>query len=617
MIKQYIFVVLSFLTPILAFSQEEASFSMSFSDAPVTTVLQELESLFDVRFSYKDDDVEGQRISMESRSRTLNEALSALESQTDLNFQFLNQRYISIGTQPSVLREIQKLDNVVVNGYISRGISRFKDGTYEVLPRRLDVLPGLTEADILESLQLLPGVVSPNETATGLIVRGGRSDQNRVIWDGMNIYHKGHLFGMISPFNPNVTRSVTFHNKGTHPRFGERISSVIEIESANEIPSRIRAGAGLNALNADAYLEIPLVEDQLSIHLAGRRSFSEIYESFTFDALADKVFQTTKLENATNTTNDFFFTDFNAKVIYRPDAINTLSLSVLYIDNNLDNVSDPMDSPQSFNDVLNSRNQSYGLTWETTWNDRIRQRTQAYFSRYRFFYQFISLENDEQAREFQKRNVIFDSALTSEIDMTLPNSDQLTAGYQYGLKDVSYAFFDDGELDFVLDRDQTVASTHAVFGHYTSNNLKWFDYSVGLRMNYYQELEAVRFEPRVVLTRELFRNTKAQVTGEIKNQIISEIDETVLSDLSLENRLWRLADGETFPIINSWQVTAGFIYDYKGWSVDIDNYYKKVDGITALSLGFLNPDNSEFQIGEQDIYGIDFYVKKDLRKCVV
>lgn len=614
MIKQYIFVVLSVFAPYLAFSQEEATFSIAFYDVPVSEVLIELEETFDVRFSYRDDDIDDKRVTLEPGERTLRETLDEMEALLDVSFQFLNQRYISVGRQISVLREIQKLDNVIVNGYVSRGVSKFKDGTYEVLPKRLDILPGLTEADVLESLQLLPGVVSPNETATGLIVRGGRSDQNRVTWDGMNTYHKGHLFGMISPFNPNSTRKVTFHNKGTHPRFGERISSVIEIESSSEIANRVRAGLGLNAINADAYVEVPILKDQLSVHLAGRRSFTEVYESFTFDELANKVFQTTKIADAENTTNDFFFLDYNAKVIYKPDAINTFSLSALYVDNNLDNLLDQMDSPQAFNDVLNSRNESYGVTWNTTWNDRIRQETMAYFSRYRFFYQFITLEDGEQVREFQKRNVIFDSALTSEIEMTLPDASDLSLGYQYGLKDVSYSFEDDGDLDFILDRDQTVASTHAIFGNYSSDNFSWFDYNVGLRINYYQELDAIRFEPRIVLNRKAFKNVTVQVTGEIKNQIISEIDETVLSDLSLENRLWRLADGETFPIINSWQVTAGILYDHKGWSLDIDNYYKKVDGITALSLGFLNPDDSDFHIGEQNIYGIDFYVKKDLKQ---
>ena len=41
---------------------------------------------------------------------------------------------------------------------------------------------------------------------------------------------------------------------------------------------------------------------------------------------------------------------------------------------------------------------------------------------------------------------------------------------------------------------------------------------------------------------------------------------------------------------------------------------KKIKGTTALSLGFLNPLDSKFHIGEQEILGVDFYAKKDLNK---
>ena len=48
-----------------------------------------------------------------------------------------------------------------------------------------------------------------------------------------------------------------------------------------------------------------------------------------------------------------------------------------------------------------------------------------------------------------------------------------------------------------------------------------------------------------------------------------------------------------------------------GWSLDLEGYYKSINGKTALSLGFLNPDDSSFHIGEQSVLGLDFYAKKD------
>ena len=608
--KQYVLVVLLLLISTIAFSQEEVVISIGFNELPVSEVLFSLEEEFDVRFSYSDRDIADLSITLENKERTLSQVLIELENILQISFLNVSDRYISVNGNDSTLNEIQRLERVLINGYLGQGISKYSNGSFGILPRRLGILPGLTEADILESIQLLPGVVSPNETASGLVVRGGTQDQNRVIWDGINIYHKGHLFGMISPFNPNIIQEVTFHNKGTHPRYGERVSSVIEMESSVGVVDQFNAGIGVNALNVDAFVKIPVIEDRLDVQASVRRSYNEIYQSFTFDALADKVFQTTKIDNSENSANEFFFLDTNFRLNYRPDDGNSISLSAIYIDNDLDYLVNDMSSPQSFNDLLGIKNEGVGGRWNAVWSDKVRSRTAISFSSYRFLYRFLTLEDADEVREFKKRNAIYDTRISSEVEINTHATNDLSIGYEFDLKDVSYSFIDNAALYFILDADQNVINTHAFYTNYTMRPSTQFDVRLGLRVNYYNELDAVRFEPRLLFQKGIFKNLKLQVSGEIKNQVISEIDETVLSDLSLENRLWRLANGGTFPIISSWQISAGVIYNNNGWSLDVDPFYKKIDGVSALSLGFLNSSDSRFHIGERRILGLDFYLKK-------
>ena len=483
--KQYVLIVLAIFTPIIAFSQEEATISIAFEEVLVSEILFSLEEQFNVRFSYRDNDLADLRVTLERKDRTLSQVLIEIEDKVHISFQNVSDRYISVNGKGSGLNEIQRLERVLINGYLGLGISKYTNGTYGILPKRLEILPGLTEADILESIQLLPGVVSPNETASGLIVRGGTSDQNRVIWDGIDIYHKGHMFGMISPFNPNVIQKVTFHNKGTHPRYGERVSSVIEMESAKDDIDLWQAGMGITALNVDAFVRMPLIKDQLSIDASVRRSYNEIYESFTFDALADKVFQSIKIDNAENAANDFFFLDANVRVNYRPDDRNSISMSTIYIDNDLDYLVTDMDSFQSFNDLMAIKNEGYGARWDAIWSDKVRQRTQLSFSKYQFSYQFLTLEDDEQIREFQKQNAIYDTSISSEVEINTHGENDLSFGYQYGFKDVSYAFRDTADLDFILDADQDVINTHSVFANYSLHPARKFEFRIGLRTNYY------------------------------------------------------------------------------------------------------------------------------------
>jgi len=256
--------------PFTVFSQEEAVFSVEFSEAKIATVLMFIEETYNVKFSYQDNLIDTQTITLTRKKRTLDELLNEISTLIKIDFERLDNRYIFL-KKSEVVEESLHLKEVVINGYLTKGISKKKNATFEISPRKLEILPGLTEPDIFESIQQFPGVVSPNETATGLIVRGGLSDQNRIIWDGINMYHSGHLFGMISAFNPNITEKVIFHNKGTNPKFGERISSVIDISTKTKLSKKVEAEFGINAINFDAYLSIPIIEDKLSMQI---KSFS-------------------------------------------------------------------------------------------------------------------------------------------------------------------------------------------------------------------------------------------------------------------------------------------------------------------------------------------------------
>lgn len=596
---------------VVAFSQEEATFSIEFNEVLVSEALHSLEEIYDVRFSYQDHLLKNKKVTLKKSDRSLNQVLDEISVLTSLNFQNIDERYIIVNESKITIKNIQLLDNVIITGYLTKGIHKNKDATFTISPEKLEILPGLIEADILESIQLLPGVISPNETATGFTVRGGAMDQNRVIWDGINMYHKGHLFGMLSAFNSNSTSKVIFHNKGTHSRFGERVSSVIDISSINQVSDRFKVGVGINGINTDVYLETPIIKDKLSIQASLRRSYTELYQSITFNKIADKVFQDTKITNIQNTNNDFFFIDYNIKLNYRLNEKNSFYVSTIFIDNYLDYLVEDKDLDKSYNDVLEIKNDGYGFGWNKIWNPNISQNTKVSLSRYSLAYNYITSENEGQISNFEKKNEIYDSGVSTEVIVNTKKNNNLTLGYQYVLKDVSYLFKENTGSPIILDSDKTIISTHSVYAQYYYKNPKLFDINMGIRANYYQQLDAIRLEPRILIYKDIFKNLKIQLSGEIKNQIISEIDETVLSDLSLENKLWRLADGETFPIINSTQVSAGFLYEAKGWSLDVDGYYKSITGKTALSLGFLNPDDSSFHVGEQNILGVDFYAKKD------
>ena len=597
------------------FSQNIPEKSFEYSNEKLEIVLLDVEKSFDVKFSYLDALIENYSIDLDKKSYTLQAILKDLDSITGLSFRAIDSRYYVIYTKEVAKETLftdQQLNEVIINAYLTKGIVKNKDNTFTILPQKLAILPGLIEADVLQTLQQLPGVISPNETATGLHVRGGTPDQNLILWDGIKMYHNGHLFGMISGFNPNVTQSIQFYNKGTDPRYGDRISSVIDIRTATEIPNKTQLEVGLNALSADVFINQPIIKDKLNIQISGRRSFTDLLQSVTYDKYANKVFQNTKIAKEQTTANSLYYQDFNAKINYHFSDDNILSVSAILIDNDLDNTILDVDTKTNYTDKLDIKNEGYSFDWRKKWDSKWTHIVNAYYSNYELNYNYLTDYVGDRYVIFTKRNLIRDTGFGLGINYEFTKNRNLDVGYQLTSNDVSHAFLSKNQdLSFVLDTKSEYMQTHSVYAnfHYKPTNI--FGLIAGLRYNYYAELKESVVEPRVTINLSLSDKLKASVTGEIRNQIISQIKETVVSDLSLENQLWVLSDATEFPILNAHQVTVGLMYKYNSWTLDVDTYFKKTKGLTTLTLGFLNPLDPNYHIGESQSKGIDFYIKKD------
>ena len=581
-----------------SFSQERKNIIISYKDQSVKSILKDLENKFNVKFSFPSELISNINISLNKQKRNLDDVLFEITYITNIQFNKLDNTYIYLSRINS-----EKLEKVVVKSYLTAGISKNSDATFTLNPKKQGLLAGLTENDVLESLQQLPGVVCADETATNLIVRGGNSDQNNIIWDNISIYHTGHLFGMVSVFNPNIVDEIKFHNKGTNAKFGERISSVIDIKTNNKIAKKTHIEYGINGISSDIILETPLIENKLSVQTSFRRSYEDLIETTTFKKYEAKAFQNTKIED-----EKFHFKDFNSKINYQLNKNNKLLLSVLHIDNDLEN--DYSESNTNYFDFSDSENNGYSIFWRKKWSGKISLNSFISYSDYKFIYNTKKEENNQFISNFTKSNYIKNLAFSTILKWNYNKKNTFEFGYQNSNKQVDFLFKEKKDIEYLLDKDVSKIGTNAIFTNYYLKKSFLGDVYFGLRANYYNELNTFKLSPRLVLNKKISNYFKFQLTGEIKNQVIYQIDETVLSDFALENKIWRLADGENHPIINSKQLSSNLIFTKNNWTADLDIYLKKTEGISALSLGFLNPLDNATHIGNQKVKGLDFYIKR-------
>ena len=134
---------------------------------------------------------------------------------------------INVELQP----QAEKIDAVVVTG--KRNTDNFKKvemSTIELDVKKIEKIPALLgEADVVKSVQLMPGVSTVGEGATGFNVRGGGIDQNLILLDEAPVFNSSHLFGFFSVFNPDAVKNVKLIKGGIPSQYGGRLSSVLDI----------------------------------------------------------------------------------------------------------------------------------------------------------------------------------------------------------------------------------------------------------------------------------------------------------------------------------------------------------------------------------------------------
>ncbi len=183
-------------------------------------------------------------------------------------------------------------------------LSRVTMGVEKLSAKEIKMIPVLFgEADLLKTLQLLPGVKSAGEGNTGFFVRGGSADQNLILLDEAPVYNASHLLGFFSVFNSDAVKEATLY-KGTMPtEFGGRIASVLDVKMNEGNQKKLNVLGGVGLIASRLTVEAPIVKDKSSFIVSGRRTYADMFLKLSAD---------TNLRKST-----LYFYDLNAKLNYK------------------------------------------------------------------------------------------------------------------------------------------------------------------------------------------------------------------------------------------------------------------------------------------------------------
>ncbi|MEN3322922.1 carboxypeptidase-like regulatory domain-containing protein [Mariniflexile soesokkakense] len=505
----------------------------------------------------------------------------------------------------------EELNQVLITKFLTTGFQKLIDGSTVLNTKAFGILPGLTDPDILQSIQTLPGVESTDESIANINVRGGTNDQNLMLWDGIKMYHSGHFFGLISAYNPNLTNKVVVTKNGTSSEFSDGVSSTINMFTKNELTGKFSGGAGANLINADVFFEIPITK-KIEFHISGRRSITDVFNTPTYDNYFDRSFQDsdikTNSENIENqtTTSDFVFYDYTAKILFDLNDNHKFRANVIGIDNNLDYYESITNNNETKSKLSNlaQKNLGFGGHWVANWNSKISSHFTAYYSKYNVDANDYRIESDQlltQTNEVLETGFKFNTYYKPNDFLTILNGYQFNETGILNETSVTKPLYDRAKKDVLLN--------HAFYTQAQYNKGATF-FRIGVRANYFQKFQKSIIEPRLNVRQKISNQFAVKLEGEFKNQSATQIVDFQDDFLGVENRRWILANEQTIPISTSKQGSFGIDFNQNNLNIDITGFYKTVEGITASNQGFYNNFQYINAIGDYTAKGLEFLANK-------
>ncbi|MGI9551871.1 MAG: TonB-dependent receptor plug domain-containing protein, partial [Aurantibacter sp.] len=438
------------------------------------------------------------------------------------------------------------------------------------------------------------------------------------------IYNTNHMFGFFSVFNADAIKDVKLYKGGIPPRFGGRVSSVLDVRQKDGNSKNFAATGGIGIISSRLALEGPLFKEKGSFLVAGRGSYAHLLA-----------------KAAGRGTNTVKFYDLNLKTNYNLNENNRLFLSGYF-------GRDVFKFGKSFN--ANYGNASGNLRWNHIFNDKLFSNLSAIVSKYSYDlgitseqfdwlssinnynlkYDFKYYLSDKFKLDFGAGGIYYDfdpgqikpTSETSAINaMKLDRkkafesavyinaehklTEKLTM--QYGLR---YSAFNrlGGQALQEYANDQPVVYNSALGIYQRGTAIGETNYEKGKSIKRFGNLE-----PRASLAYQLNENSSIKAGYSRAAQYIH-----LLSNTSSATPLdvWTPSGKFIKPQLSD-QYALGYFRNFKDqtYSLETEVYYKTVDNridyIDGSELIGQNTIETEILNGESRAYGLEFLLRKN------
>ncbi len=529
-----------------------------------------------------------------------------------------------------LVSSIDALDEVVVRAPEEDELGHFKNiqmSAHKMEIAQIKSIPMLAgEADVLKSIQYLPGIQTANTGTAGFSVRGGGYDQNLILLDEAPVYNISHSMGIFSIFNTDAIKNINIYKGNIPAKYGGRLSSVVDIRMKEGNNQRFSLNGGIGLTSSRLTVEGPIGKE-VSYIVSGRYG----YLGFTANQLASYFSSLNPQSASFGKNNEISFYDFNAKINVKLNENNQIYLST-YIGND-----------HFFNDVvfenntLDWGNQTATLRWNHVFNPRLFSNFTLIYSNFDYAYVINNdVRNFKWSANFKQigTKIDFDYFINPQNTLAFggfATRHQFSPGIITPLNDSSVV------KPFSLDVRQAIES-----GVYLSHHLKigqklsvkygarfsaFHNIGDGNKYTYDQEFNLVNQEsfasgevmhqsfglaPRVGFKYQLNRYSSLKASYDRTYQYLHLVSN---SSVGLPTDVWLPVDNNVKPRIAD-QVALGYFRGFKGgkYGFSAEIYHKWLTQVIDYKDNadvFLNENiATQIRSGNGQAYGIELLFEK-------
>ncbi|MCQ2277384.1 MAG: TonB-dependent receptor [Bacteroidales bacterium] len=520
-------------------------------------------------------------------------------------------------------------EEVVIQGEkADKNIASADVGHMEMKIEAIKALPALMgEADVIKSIQLLPGVQSGGEGNSGYYVRGSGTDQNLILLDEATVYNAGHLFGFFSIFNADAVKNIDMVKSGMPAYYGGRAASILNVYQKEGNLKKYEVDGGIGLIFSHLTVQGPIKKNKASFIISGRRTY------------ADFLIQPFLKPTSPLKGMDFYFYDLNAKFNVIINDKHRLYFGAYY-GNDVYGFKSPTGGT---NCTFHWGNAAASARWNYIITDKLFLNTSATFSYYDF-----KTNMGMDVFKLDLSSGVRDYALKSELTWMPTPKHNIRFGvhntFHYCIPG-QYAVQAGEGFDFALPEVQPfMANELAIYAHDEWDISRRWKMNIGVRYTHfchigdftryildeadnivdsvmYKPGELIsqynRVEPRFSVRFLIDSATSIKASATLNNQFMHQIS---IASISLPTDVWMPCTDLLKPqtvIQASLGVFRNFYHNM--FETYIDLYYKKMYNLAEYRDGLdfgaftMNPDQI-YVYGQGWSTGAEFFVKKSKGK---